>query len=126
MEENKIENMPAIIPDQPGIEADFEAARKNTYDLIQKGVIALNQALQFAEQSEKTSGYEVVAMLIGQLSKLNEQLLDLNIKLNQNNNKKQTENTSITNNNLFVGTGKELNDFIEQLKGEKVIDVTKN
>lgn len=116
------ENLPTIpidVPEKSRLITDYEQARINTYNLINKGVDALNAALEFAKKSEKANSYESVAILISQLSRLNDQLLELNLKISDS--KEPAQKTNITNNLIVT---KDLNKLIEGFLIKDITDAT--
>lgn len=110
-------------PDDIDMEADFKELRENTKDLLTKGKIALDCALDIVQQSDQPRAIEVFSTLLGQLSKINQEALDLHDKRRKIKNTKQengSKETNITNNNaIFVGSTAELNKMISSLTGKK-------
>lgn len=99
---------------QNEIQIDYEKARANINDLIEKGKEALNTALAVAKNSEHPRAFEVVGNLIKQLTDVNQQLIDLHqqkVKLDSS-----KEGKSITNNNaIFIGSTTELTKLIKSM-----------
>lgn len=97
-----------VVPAQsstPNVSSDFEYARGNMINILEKGNEALGDMLGFAQQSQHPRGYEVVAALIKTLSETNKDLLELSKK------RKDIEGSdgpSTVNNNLFVGSTSDL------------------
>lgn len=95
----------------PTSNTDFDYARGNLINIIEKGNQALDGILDVADMSQHPRGYEVVATLINSLASVNKDLVDLNKKkkeLDQQNN-----STNITN-NLFVGSTAELQKLLKE------------
>lgn len=98
---------------EPSIEAefiageaqtDFDFARENIRNILEKGNIALDRMLEVADLSQHPRSYEVVSTLIKSLSDTNKDLLELAEKKNRIEKvKTQTESQTI-NNNLYIST----------------------
>jgi len=85
-------------------QTDFEFARQNIKNILEKGNIALDRMLEVADLSQHPRSYEVVSTLIKSLSDTNKDLLELAEKKNRIEKvKSQTENQTI-NNNLYIST----------------------
>ena len=109
----KVERVvPAITDDDS--ETDFQYARENLYNLIEKGTDGLEELLEIAKQSEHPRAFEVVQQTIGQLTTTNKELLNLH-KTKKDMRTEKGGPTSV-NNNLFVGSTAELQ---KMLKGKK-------
>ena len=106
---------------EPGdeLQSDIDYASTNIRQLIEIGISSVKSASNLAEEQENPIAYEVVGTMIKSLT-------DMNLKLIQLHEKKQTlmtkstdttaRNTSqagnVTNNAIFVGTTKDLNELI--------------
>ena len=109
----KVERVvPAITDDDS--ETDFQYARENLYNLIERGTDGLEELLEIAKQSEHPRVFEVVQQTIGQLTTTNKELLNLH-KTKKDMRTEKGGPTSV-NNNLFVGSTAELQ---KMLKGKK-------
>lgn len=87
---------------------DYEYARKNLYDIIEKGSHALEDIIDIAKQSESPRAFEVVTNLIKTMTEANKDLLEL-AKSQKELQKEDPQNDGKTiNNNLFVGSTSEL------------------
>ena len=95
-------------------ETDFQYARENLYNLIERGTDGLEELLEIAKQSEHPRAFEVVQQTIGQLTTTNKELLNLH-KTKKDMRTEKGGPTSV-NNNLFVGSTAELQ---KMLKGKK-------
>ena len=94
-------------------DTDFQYARENLYNLIERGQDGLEELIEIAKQSEHPRAFEVVGQLIGKLTDTNKELLNLHKT------KKDitTESTPKTvSNNLFVGSTAELQKFLKKDK----------
>jgi len=84
---------------------DFDYARKNLKKIIDDGSVALTDMIDFANQSQHPRTYEVVATMIEKLVTANKELLALSKQIKDIENKDKTTNDpTVTNNNLFVGS----------------------
>jgi hypothetical protein len=93
-------------PKDQKLENDFEYARENLYNIIERGADALNGIVELAQQSQQPRSYEVVADLVRTLSSANKDLLDIQQKMKAMQPKE--EGPSKVTNNLFVGSTNEL------------------
>jgi DNA polymerase II large subunit len=101
------------------IEDDYDKARTNIHDLLEKGTEALTSALEVAKQSEHPRAFEVVGNLVKQLTDVNQQLLDLHQQKQKLDTPKAGEKTVTNNNAIFVGSTAELTKMIKNMnKGE--------
>ena len=95
-------------------DTDFQYARENLYNLIERGQDGLEELIEIAKQSEHPRAFEVVGQLIDKLTTTNKELLNLH----KTKKDIQTEKGGPTNvtNALFVGSTAELQ---KMLKGKK-------
>lgn len=93
---------------------DFEYARENLYDVIEKGQAALFDMMDVAKQSQHPRAYEVLAGMIDTLVSANKDLLDLHKKKKEL--FKTDHDPKTINNNLFVGSTAELQKLIADTK----------
>lgn len=103
----EIHNGIEIIPKHRSESNDFEYARRNLYDVIEKSNHALEDIMDIAKQSESPRAYEVVTNLIKTMVDANKDLLQLS-KTRKELEAKEPEKAQVTNNNLFVGSSAEL------------------
>lgn len=105
---NPISSLP-VISDVPDVSADFETARENIHNIIQKGQGALDDIILLARASDSPRAYEVVSEMIKTLVDANKSLIHLRKQL-----KDVEEYDGDTNiqNNLFVGNTAELQKLI--------------
>lgn len=92
------------------IDDDYEFARKNLYDVIQKSNHALESAISLAKASEHPNAFAVVGQLAKTLLDANKDLLEVQKKVKELRSKEESseQKKEVTNNNLFVGTTAEL------------------
>lgn len=98
------------------IQDDFEYARDNLRDIIEKGQQALEGIVDVAKMSQHPRSYEVVATLISSVTNANKDLLDLQKKKKDLLKTDETK-TGSTTNNLFVGSTADLLKMIKSKNG---------
>jgi len=93
-------------------ENDYDYARKNMYDVIEKGTQALEELLGVATSSQHPRAFEVLATTMKTLVDANKELVQLSkkkVEEEKANDEPQTgSGGNVTNNNLFVGTTHDL------------------
>ena len=94
-------------------DADFQYARENLYNLIERGQDGLEELLEIAKQSEHPRAFEVVQQTIGQLTTTNKELL--NLHKTKKDIKAEKGPTNVTN-ALFVGSTAELQKLLKEKK----------
>lgn len=98
---------------------DYEYARQNMYDIIEKGSSALEDIVDIAKQSESPRAFEVVTNLIKTLADANKDLMELAKKNKELVKEDPTnEGPKTVNNNLFVGSSAELLKMIKDKANE--------
>lgn len=100
------------VTDDKQVEADLKYVRDNLYDLISSGSTAIDQMMSIADQSQHPRAYEVLANMIRQMVETNKDLLDIHEKKKKI--QSQQEQKSTVNNNLFVGSTKDVLELIRQ------------
>jgi hypothetical protein len=102
------------------IESDYDSSRDNLRDILEKGKIALDHAIDVAKQSEHPRAFEVVGNLMKQLADINQQLMDIHQqKKKLDEPSKGEQSKQVTNNNaIFVGSTSDLNKMIKKMTGE--------
>ena len=103
MEQQPVEVVPEII--SSNVQDDFDFARANMVNIIEKGQEALNDILSVAQQSQQPRSFEVVSDLIRTIAQTNKDLLELS---KQKKEIEKTDGPKTVNNNLFVGSTSEL------------------
>ena len=94
-------------------DTDFQYARENLYNLIERGQDGLEELLEIAKQSEHPRAFEVVGQMIDKLTTTNKELLNLHKT------KKDITSESgpkTVSNNLFVGSTAELQKLLKNKK----------
>ena len=59
-----VENVPTVIDSNENIDNDFQYARENLYDIIEKGRDAMEELLEIAKSEESPRAFEVFGQLI--------------------------------------------------------------
>lgn len=103
---------------EPSTDNDYEYARTNLYDIIEKGQEALTGILDVANMSQHPRSYEVAANLIKTLSDVNKDLLQLAKSKKEIDKQSEKENPQTINNNLFVGSTSELQKMLKAKDNE--------
>jgi hypothetical protein len=112
---------PIVVPkskDQSkDIQTDYEYARSNLYQVIEKGSYALDSLLELAKASEHPRAFEVVGQLTKTLVDANKDLLAIQKQVKELKKEEQQvdDPKQITNNNLFVGSTA---DLLKMIKDE--------
>jgi uncharacterized protein with gpF-like domain len=100
------------------IESDFEYARTNMKQLIEKGMASLENAISLAESLDSPRGFEVVSTFAKQLAEMNKDLMDLH----QQKKDAQKENITVKNNTtnaIYVGSTSDLQDLVNKDRSRK-------
>lgn len=110
-----VDNKTEVIKVEPAedqkLENDFQYARENLYNIIERGTDALNGIVDLANQSQHPRSFEVVADLVRTLSGANKDLLDIQKKMRDLDPDKHKPQK--VENNLFIGSTKELTDLLD-------------
>ena len=96
------------------IKKDYDYTRGNLYSIIEKGPEAINGILELAQESEMPRAYEVAGQLIKNVADATDKLMDLQKKLKDVEEEKQSRGPSTVNNALFVGSTAELAKMLKQ------------
>ena len=93
-------------------ETDFQYARENLYNLIERGQDGLEELLEIAKQSRHPRAFEVVGQMIDKLANTNKELLNLHKTKKDIQAEKTSGPTNVTN-ALFVGSTSELQKLLK-------------
>lgn len=107
----KVEKIASSIDD---VKKDYEYTRGNLYSLIEKGQEAINGILELAQESEMPRAYEVAGQLIKNVADATDKLMDLQKKLKEVEEEKQTKGPTNVTNALFVGSTAELSKLLKK------------
>ena len=102
-------------PDSGDLGVDYQYARENLYNLIERGNDALEGILELAKEMEHPRAYEVASGLIKTVSDTTMELLRMQKELKL---MREGESPKTNVNNLYVGSTKELQ---EMLKGKSIV-----
>lgn len=111
------------------IEDDYDFSRDQYYKLVEKGEEAIDLMLDLARESEHPRAFEVLSTMIKNNAEIADRLMDLQKKKKDVNKQEGPVvpqlGGGVTNNNLFVGSTKDLAKMIDdrqQQQSVKTID----
>jgi len=90
---------------------DYWLVRENMKELISTGEDAIEGILKVATEGDSPRAYEVAAQMIKTVSEANKDLIDLHQKMKVIN-KEEVNIHNTTNNSLYIGSTKELQNLI--------------
>ena len=99
------------------IRKDYQYSRGNIYSIVEKGQEAINDALEMAQETESPRAYEVTGQLIKTVADAAEKLLDIQKKLKDIEEIKDTGPSNVTN-ALFIGSTADLVKAMKQQKNK--------
>ena len=113
-------NLPAVVEQKKTtqIDADFEFARENLMDVINKGQEALFDLMDVARQSQHPRAYEVLSTMMNTMVGASKDLLDLQAKKKKILEEDPDASPQQVTNNLFVGSTADLQKMISNIKGD--------
>jgi hypothetical protein len=111
-------NLPAVVEKKviTQAEADFDYARENMMEVINKGQEALFDLIDVARQSQHPRAYEVLATMMNTIVGASKDLLDLQAKKKKILEDNPGASPQQVTNNLFVGSTAELQKYLKQNK----------
>jgi len=95
--------------------SDYDLVRQNLKDIIDQGKVAIEGILDVAGEGDSPRAYEVVSQLLKSTSEANKDLLDLHKKKKELDKEDSGPKNQTTNNNLFVGSTKDLQKMIGRI-----------
>ena len=98
---------------------DYQYARENFYNVIEKGTHALEDMLDGAKASEHQRAYEVVSTIMKTLVDANKDLVSMSDKKAEAEKPEEDKSGIVTNNNLFVGSTSELQQMLKDLRNNE-------
>jgi len=99
------------------VRQDFDSARKNMKELINKGFESLDGIMKVAEAGDSPRAYEVASILIKTISEVNTDLMKIHkTTADALGTNKVVKNT--TNNSIFVGSTRDLQNLINQSRSQ--------
>ena len=96
---------------------DYNYARENYYNLIERNQDAVEEMLEIAKQSEHPRAFEVVGQLIKSGLDANKELMSLH-KTKKELSTEKGGHTTTVNNAVFVGSTAELQKLLKGKRGE--------
>lgn len=114
-----------ILPEESMEDYDFEEIRKNLHELLRYGKEGLEFALNITRESESPNALEKFTSLLGQLNAINLSLLvahEKRKKIGSFKKEEKQEIKTVNNNNVFVGSSKDLNKFIKEMRDNGTTD----
>ena len=96
------------------METDYNYARENLYNLVERGQDAIDGILDLCKETEQPRAYEVAGQLIKTVGETAEKLLDVQKKLKEL--EKEDGNVRTQHNHLYVGSTSELQKFLKKNK----------
>ncbi len=102
---------PAVINGGGEKDTDFQYARENMYDIIEKGRDAMEELLEIAKAEESPRAFEVFGQLLKNMSDSQEKLMELHQKkqkLESDGDRQEVTRAQNVTNALFVGSTAEL------------------
>ena len=96
---------------------DYNYARENYYNLIERNQDAIEEMLEIAKQSEHPRAFEVVGQLIKSGLDANKELMSLH-KTKKELSIEKGSHTTTVNNAVFVGSTAELQKLLKGKRGE--------
>ena len=118
-----IDSVPIVINGDDTKENDFQYARENLYDIIEKGRDAMEELLEIAKAEESPRAFEVFGQLLKSMTDSQETLMDLHQKKqkleNAGDRQEVTKAQNVTN-ALFVGSTADLLKLVKKETKENV------
>ena len=112
--EPEVEGELVPIENETDLEEDYLKSRETYHNLIKKGTDALDHILEVAKQSDESRAFEVVGQILKATSDVNKELLDMQkTRLEIKDIESKTGPKNVTNNTLFVGSTKDLQQFLK-------------
>ena len=116
---DKLEKIEKISTSMDDVRKDYEYTRGNLYSLIEKGQEAINGILELAQESEMPRAYEVAGQLIKNVADATDKLMELQKKLKEVEEEKQSKGPTNVTNALFVGSTADLAKLLKQQKSNE-------
>lgn len=117
-ETTTLTKVPASDSKVENADKDYEYARENFYNVIEKGTYALEEMLEVAKASEHPRAYEVVSTIMKTLVDANKDLVTMSDKkVKDAPQEEQIQGT--VNNNLFVGSTNELQKVLKDIRKDE-------
>ena len=95
------------------VKKDYDYTRGNLYSLIEKGQEAINGIMEVAGEPASPRAYEVAGQLIKSVADTTDKLADLHKKVKDIEEDNPKNQSTVTNNALFVGSTSELSKMLK-------------
>ena len=95
------------------VKKDYDYTRGNLYSLIEKGQEAINGIMEVAGETASPRAYEVAGQLIKSVADTTDNLADLHKKVKDIEEDNPKNQSTVTNNALFVGSTSELSKMLK-------------
>jgi len=108
---NAVENVPVVIDSNGNKDNDFQYARENLYDIIEKGRDAMEELLEIAKAEESPRAFEVFGQLLKNMTDTQSTLMELHQKkqkLENDGDRQEVTRAQNVTNALFVGSTADL------------------
>ena len=108
---NAVENVPTVIDSNGNKDNDFQYARENLYDIIEKGRDAMEELLEIAKAEESPRAFEVFGQLLKNMTDTQSTLMELHQKkqkLENDGDRQEVTRAQNVTNALFVGSTADL------------------
>ena len=115
--EPEVKKPPKKVETIDQVQDDYEYARGNLYQLVDKGQEAVNGALDLAMSSDHPRAYEVAGQLIKHVGDVADKLMAL--QKDKKNVKEESAKKVVTDNSLFVGSTADLQKMLKQATKKK-------
>ena len=106
-----VENVPTVIDSNGNKDNDFQYARENLYDIIEKGRDAMEELLEIAKAEESPRAFEVFGQLLKNMTDTQSTLMELHQKkqkLDNDGDRQEVSRAQNVTNALFVGSTADL------------------
>ena len=106
-----VENVPTVIDSNENKDNDFQYARENLYDIIEKGRDAMEELLEIAKAEESPRAFEVFGQLLKNMTDTQSTLMELHQKkqkLENDGDRQEVTRAQNVTNALFVGSTADL------------------
>ena len=106
-----VENVPTVIDSNENKDNDFQYARENLYDIIEKGRDAMEELLEIAKAEESPRAFEVFGQLLKSMTDTQSTLMELHQKkqkLENDGDRQEVSRAQNVTNALFVGSTADL------------------
>ena len=106
-----VENVPTVIDSNENKDNDFQYARENLYDIIEKVRDAMEELLEIAKAEESPRAFEVFGQLLKNMTDTQQTLMELHQKkqkLENDGDRQEVSRAQNVTNALFVGSTADL------------------